>query len=92
MGAIKKQTTEQMRSDRRLMQKKIGDFILTHRKSSGFSVEDLAQSLGIAADLLNEYELGHRKVPLNQIYGIANSLNISPEVVVRFFNQLSIEL
>lgn len=92
MSSAKKLRFEKQASSRFQMQKKVGNFLREQRSSSGVSILELAQSLDVDPEILNDYELGIRKVPLNHVYGIANFLNIPPEIVVRFFNQLSIEI
>lgn len=75
-----------------LIQKKIGSFIHKKRKLADVSILDLAQAIGISEEHLIEIENGHKKVPLQQIYTIANYLNINPEELIRLFNSFSIEI
>ena len=54
----------------------IGDNIKKYRKQAGLTQKQLAERLGVATGTIQQYELGKREPRFEQLYRIANALNI----------------
>lgn len=57
----------------------MGQRIKEARKRAGLTQKSLAVKIGVATGTVQQYELGKRQPRLEQIYNIADALNIPPE-------------
>ena len=61
----------------------IAIFFRNHRLEAGLSAEVVARDLGLeSAALLLAYENGAEAIPLDEVFGLTNLLNIAPEDVL----------
>jgi transcriptional regulator with XRE-family HTH domain len=62
----------------------LGQFFRESRINSGLSIEELSGRLGdIDAQTLHSYESSETPIPLEDVYALTNTLNLSPEEVLR---------
>jgi transcriptional regulator with XRE-family HTH domain len=66
----------------------IGPFFKSRRLHIGLSQADVARYLGhISTVTLELYEKGRKRVPLQDVYALANCLNVAPDLVISAMNQ-----
>ena len=62
---------------------KVASFFRARRVAAGLSQAQVALELGLtSASLLDDYELGKKSIPLDEIFALTNILNIPPEEVI----------
>jgi transcriptional regulator with XRE-family HTH domain len=62
-----------------LRDRMIGALLRQAREEAELSQEDLAQRVGISADVLRQYEMGEVSIPMNHLPTLANIVNRNPD-------------
>ena len=64
----------------------LSEFFRRSRVEAGFEISELASDAGVSIETVQALEHTPHKVPLQDLYAVANVLNLDPGVVLDFLH------
>lgn len=64
----------------------IGKMVREKRNETGLQLKEVAKYIGVSPLVLEAYESGVKRIPMNHIYALSNCLDISPAKIMRLLS------
>lgn len=68
--------------DERAFFAQLGTHVAELRKAQNITQVQLAETLGVSQQTVNAYEMGHRRIPVSSLPGLAKTLAVSVEELI----------